>query len=71
MPWQEGREWTLVFIVKKIEVKLKCQENSKKSFSKRNGVVEVEENDFNDTLVHDVDAHKVNLHTCSSFFCMR
>ena len=33
----------------------------KKSFSKRNGVAEVEENDFNDTLVHDVDAHKVNL----------
>ena len=32
MPWQEGRAWTLVFIVKKIEVKLKlkCQENSKK-----------------------------------------
>ena len=37
----------------------------KKSFSKRNGVAEVEENDFNDTLVHDVDAHKVNLHTYS------
>ena len=31
MPWQEGRAWTLVFIVKKIEVKLKCQENSKKN----------------------------------------
>ena len=37
----------------------------KKSFSKRNGVAEVEDNDFNDTLVNDVDAHKVNLHTCS------
>ena len=33
----------------------------KKSFSEI-------ENDSNDTLVLDDDAHKVNLHTCSSFF---
>ena len=45
----------------------KCKE----LFSQRNGHAEVEENDSNDTLVHDVDAHKVNLHTCSYFFCIR
>ena len=67
MPWQEGRAWTLVFIVKKLRLSSSSSAKKilKKSFSKRNGVAEVEENDFNDTLVHDVDAHKVNLHTCS------
>ena len=42
------------------QVPRKC----KKSFSER-------EKDSNDTLVLDDDAHKVNLYTCSSFFCMR
>ena len=43
----------------------------KKSFSEKNGLTEVEENDSNDTLVLDDKAHKVNLHTCGHFFCMR
>ena len=43
----------------------------KKIFSERNGLTEVEENDSNDTLVLDDNAHKVNLHTRSYFFCMR
>ena len=46
---------------------IKC----KKSFSERNGLPEVEENDFNDTFVLDNNAHKVNLHTRGYFFCMR
>ena len=45
--------------------------NCKKIFSKRNGLAEVKENDSNDTLVLDNDAHEVNLHSCSYFFCMR
>ena len=55
----------------KKEVKFKCQENVKKIFSKRNGLAEVTENDSYDTLVLDNDAHRVNLHSCSYFFCMR
>ena len=43
----------------------------KKLFSERNGLTEAEENDSNDTLVVDDNAHKVNLHTRSYFFCMR
>ena len=58
-------------INQKKEVKFKCQENVKKIFSKRNGLAEVKENDSNDTLVLDNDAHRVNLHSCSYFFCMR
>ena len=55
--------WTLV---------LMAMENAKeKTFSERNGLDEVEENDSNDTLVFDDNAHKVNLHTRSYFFCMR
>ena len=50
---------------------LKCQQNEKITFSERNGLAEVEENDYNDTFVVDDKAHKVNLHTCSYFFCMR
>ena len=49
------------------QVPIKC----KKSFSERNGLTEVEENDSNDTLVPDDNAHKVNLHTRGYFFCMR
>ena len=45
--------------------------NCKKIFSKRNGLAEVKENDSNDTLVLDNDAHEVNLHSCNYFFCMR
>ena len=37
----------------------------------KNGLAEVEENDSNDTLDDDDDAHKVNLHTRSYFFCIR
>ena len=43
----------------------------KKSFSEKNGLTEVEENDSNDALVLDDKAHKVNLHTRGHFFCMR
>ena len=50
---------------------LKCQQNEKITFSERNGLAEVEENDYNDTFVVDDKAHKVNLHTRSYFFCMR
>ena len=50
-----------------VKVPRKC----KKIFSKRNGLAEVKENDSNDTLVLDNDAHRVNLHSCSYFFCMR
>ena len=50
---------------------LKCQQNEKITFSERNGLAEVEENDSNDTLVLYDDAHKVNLHTHSYFICMR
>ena len=34
-------------------------------------VCKKEESDSNDTLVLDDDAHKVNLHIHSYFFCMR
>ena len=46
--------------------------NSQCSYSvQKNGLAEVEENDSNDTLDNDDDAHKVNLHTRSCFFCIR
>ena len=38
---------------------LKCQQNEKITFSERNGLAEVEENDSNDTLVGDDEAHKL------------
>ena len=38
-------------------------------FSEGNGCDEVEENNSNDTLVSDDDAHKVVLCTGSHFFC--
>ena len=36
-----------------------------------NGLSEVDENNSQDTLANDDDAHKVVLCTCSPFFCMR
>ena len=70
-----GWAWTIVLMAIKIDVKkevnlkqpLKCKE----SFSERNGLTEVKENDSNDTLVPDDNAHKVNLHTRGYFFCMK
>ena len=41
------------------------------TFLEGNGHAEVEENNSNDTLVYDDDAHKVVLSTRSHFFCMR
>ena len=55
----------------KKEVNLKQPLKCKESFSERNGLTEVKENDSHDTLVLDNDAHRVNLHSCSYFFCMR
>ena len=52
--------------------KLNCQENAKENhFLKEMVLLKVEENDSNDTLVLDDDAHKVNLRTRCYFFCMR
>ena len=39
------------------------------TFSEENGRAKVEENNSNDTLVCDDDAHKVILSTRSRFFC--
>ena len=41
------------------------------TFLEGNGHAEVEENNSNDTLVYDDDAHKVVLSIRSHFFCMR
>ena len=52
--------WTLV---------LMAMENAKeKTFSERNGLDEVEENDSNDTLVFDDNAHKVVVGSHNYFF---
>ena len=61
--WAQTIVWMAIKINQKKEVKFKCQENVKKIFSKRNGLAEVTENDSNDTLVLDNDAHRVNLHS--------
>ena len=73
----QGWAWTLVLIEIKIDQKKggegeaqlprKCKKNH---FPKEMVLLKVEENDSNDTLVHDDDAHKVNLRTRSYFFCM-
>ena len=73
----QGWAWTLVLIAIKINQKKggegeaqlpsKCKKNH---FLKEMVLPKVKENDSNDTLVLDDDAHKVNLRARSYLFCM-
>ena len=56
-------------INQKKEVKLKCQENVKIIFFLKEMVVLRLKRIIPMILLYD--ANKVNLHSCSSFFCMR
>ena len=55
-------------INQKKEVKLKCQENVTKYFFKEMVVLRLKRII---PMILLYDANKVNLHSCSSFFCMR
>ena len=67
----QGWVWTSVLNRSKRRWCSSAKKMQKEAFFQRKGRAEVEGNDSNDTLVLDDDAHKVNLHTRSYFFCIR